>query len=114
MNTVFAKNFKVIKEHLGKNAEELGKLFGVKRTSVENYLRGYEAKPPVIQKICNYLSITQDQLLSQKLTPEDFNMTGRVQSITEVKLESALRENKLLRDTIKDLRRIISEIDRKK
>lgn len=101
-------NIKLMMKHLGFTAQEFADKFEVKKGMIESYMQG-RAIPKVdfINKMFRVFGITYEQLMKQKLTESDLKGTGSVKSVTEVKLEEALKRIELLENTIKDKDRII-------
>lgn len=105
---IISSNFKLLMSHLGLNQQGFADKFKASRGIIETYAQGkVKPKAEIIQRICNYFSITQDQLLKQRLTAEDLQVTGRIKSVTEVQLEEAYKRIELLENTIKDKEKII-------
>lgn len=101
-------NIKTLREHTGLTAVKFAAVFNTTKSNIESYEQG-RASPgaELSNRICIYFNITIEQLFNQKITSEDLKITGRIQSIAEVKLEAANEKNKLLEQTIRDLREII-------
>lgn len=106
---VIAHNFKLFKSRLNCTAKELAVKLGSKQPTIESYCDG-RSKPgaELAMKVANLFNIQPEQIFNQSLTEQDLSSTGRTQSITEVKLEAAERENELLRNTVADLRLTVS------
>jgi transcriptional regulator with XRE-family HTH domain len=103
---VLSSNIKVLMKHSELTAKGFADKFKVTQGAVESYAGGRnKPKLELIEKICNYYGISQQQLLKQRLTPEDLKVTGQVESVTEVKLKAALREIKLLKQVIELLQK---------
>ncbi len=113
MNPV-QNNIKVLREHLKLSQEAFGKKFKCTRAQISSYEGGMAQKLPaaLVEKLCTFFSITNEQLTKQKLTAEDLKVTGRIESVTEIKLESALRENQLLRNLLSDKEKIIRLLEK--
>ena len=94
-------NVKVLRKHSGLSALKFAKKFGVNQGNIESYEqdRGTPSAE-MCNKLCNFFSITMDQLTSQKLTPEDLIVTGRTESVIETRLNAALKEIELLGKTM--------------
>lgn len=109
MNLI-ANNMKLLRKHTGLNQEKFAAKFKTTRANI-NFYEGGKAKSlpaDLVERLTNYFKITNAQLLKQKLTAEDLKPTGRIESVIEVRLESALRENELLKGIIADKDEIIS------
>lgn len=111
---LISANLKLLMKRMGFTNEQFADKFQVKRGVIESYTAGRAMpKAELTQRICNYFGITQDQLLKQKLTIEDLQVTGRIKSVTEVQLEEAHKRIELLGNTVKDLRKMIALLERK-
>ena len=89
------------KIHQGDLREKLG----ASRGAIESYAEGRnKPKVDIANRAANYFNLTTDQVLNQKLTAEDLQVTGRTGTIAEVKLQAANREIELLKQTVEDLR----------
>lgn len=97
-----ALNIKLLREHTGLSTAKFAALFKLTKPNIESYEQD-RGTPSAIaaNRICTYFNITIDQLFHQKLTREDLQVTGRIQSIAEVKLEAALEKIKLLEEIIR-------------
>lgn len=110
---LISNNIKVLMKFSGFSAQDFADKFEVKRGTIESYVQGRATpKPELVQRICNYYGITQDQLLKQKLTSEDLKVTGRVNSVTEVRLAEALKQIALLEEMNKDKAELIELLRR--
>ncbi len=109
-----AHNVSMLRDFLNLKNEPFAVKFGVKRGAIESYTQG-RVKPKVefTQALCNYFGILPEQLMNQKLTEEDLKVTGSARTITEVKLEEALKQIELLKSALADKEEIITLLKRK-
>jgi transcriptional regulator with XRE-family HTH domain len=105
---IVSKNIKLLREFTGLTAEKFGAKFKLTKGNIESYEQDRGAPDALAaDRICKYFNLTVDQLFNQKLTPEDLEVTGMVESVTEVKLRSALKEIKHLKARLEDKEAII-------
>ena len=107
---VIGSNMKLLREHTELSQEKFAKRFKSTRANINVYESGKAKSLPadLVENITNYFNITNKQLLQQKLTKEDLkNATGKIESVLEVKYESALREIEYLKQALEDKVEII-------
>lgn len=71
-----AERIKLLVEQSGKSYQELEKLTGIKKSSLQRYASGVTAKIPldVIEKLSKYFGVSQEYLMGwdeEKKTPEE-------------------------------------------
>lgn len=111
---VLSSNIKVLMKHSELTAKGFADKFKVSQGAIESYAGGRnKPKLDLIEKICNYYGLTQAQLLKQKLTEQDLMVSGSVESVSDVKLNAALREVELLKQAVKDKDRIIELLQKR-
>jgi transcriptional regulator with XRE-family HTH domain len=111
---IIAHNFKLFRSFSKLTAQGIADALGASRGAIESYLGG-KSQPgaKLVQKAANYFNLSADQIMSQKLTEQDLQVTGRTKTLPEVELEAAKREIALQANTIEDLRKIITLLERK-
>lgn len=111
---IIAHNISFLRDFLNLRNEPFAVKFGVKRGAIESYTQG-RVKPKVefTQAICNYFGLQPEQLVNQKLTEADLTVSGSVRTITEVKLEEALKQIELLKSALADKEEIITLLKKK-
>lgn len=104
------QNIKFLREYLKETQTGFAKRFGVTRAMISSYELHTARKPDTefMLRICNYFNITIEQLSKQKLTESDLAVTGRTGSVTEVRLEEALKRIDLLEKACADKDEIIA------
>jgi transcriptional regulator with XRE-family HTH domain len=112
MNPI-ANNMKLLRELEGLTQEAMAAKFKTTRPNINVYESGKAKSLPaaLVERITTYYGITNKQLLNQRLTKEDLKPTGRIESVIEVKLEYALRENELLKKAVVDKEKIIQFLE---
>jgi hypothetical protein len=112
---IISHNFKLFKSTGKATAQILADRFKTTRGAIESYVDG-RAKPgpDVLIRICNYYGLQAAQVLNQKLTEEELKGTGSIKTVTEVKLEAALREIALLKEQIRDKTKIIALLEKQR
>ena len=107
--TPIGNNIKLLRWHLHETQQAFAVRFSTTRGAVNAYEMNKVKSLPAdfVGLVCTYFGITQDQLLKQKLTEDDLKPTGSIESVTEVRLQEALKRIELLENTVADKVKII-------
>ena len=106
----FAHNLRIYLSLRKKNQRELANYVGVSGTTVTNWVKGYKMpRMDKIDKICQFLTINRDDLLSEHITPikletpNNFYLSEHEQAIIK-KYRSLSPEEQETIDTLINLR----------
>lgn len=84
-----AERIKLLVEQSGRSYQELEKLTGIKKSSLQRYASGVTAKIPldVIEKLSKYFNVSQEYLMGwdeEKNTPEEPKLTEGERMLVEL------------------------------
>ena len=84
-----AERIKLLVEQSGKSYQELEKLTGIKKSSLQRYASGVTAKIPldVIEKLSKYFNVSQEYLMGwdeEKKTPKELKLNEGERMLVEL------------------------------